>query len=40
VKGLVDRRWEEYGIPLLEPAQNGSPRRRIPTSVSRAKRRD
>src|SRR5437660_4835211 len=40
VKALVDSRWAEYGIPLDGPMQNGRPRRRIPSLVSRAKRRD
>jgi 4-hydroxy-3-polyprenylbenzoate decarboxylase len=40
VKGLVDRRWEEYGIPRLQPLQNGRPHRRIRAPLSRAKRRD
>jgi 4-hydroxy-3-polyprenylbenzoate decarboxylase len=40
VKVLVDRRWREYGIDLGGSAQNGTRRRRIPSLVSRAKRRD
>jgi 4-hydroxy-3-polyprenylbenzoate decarboxylase len=40
VRGLVDRRWHEYGIPLLDALQNGRPGHRILPSVSRAKRRD
>jgi len=40
VKALVDRRWAEYGIDLETSAHNGTPRRRIPSLVSRAKRRD
>jgi 4-hydroxy-3-polyprenylbenzoate decarboxylase len=40
VKGLVDRRWEEYGLPSLDALQNGRPGHRILRSVSRAKRRD
>jgi hypothetical protein len=40
VQALVDRRWEEYEIPLGDLMQNGKPRRRIPSLVSRTKRRD
>jgi 4-hydroxy-3-polyprenylbenzoate decarboxylase len=40
IKALVDRRWQEYGIPPLAALQNGKPHRRIPSLVSRAKRRD
>jgi 4-hydroxy-3-polyprenylbenzoate decarboxylase len=40
VKALVDSRWSEYGIELGGPAHNGTRRRRIPSLVSRAKRRD
>jgi 4-hydroxy-3-polyprenylbenzoate decarboxylase len=40
VRELVDRRWAEYGIELEAPTRNGAPRRRIPSLVSRAKRRD
>jgi 4-hydroxy-3-polyprenylbenzoate decarboxylase len=40
VQALVDRRWEEYGISLGDLMQNGKPRHRIPSLVSRAKRRD
>src|SRR5215204_1846786 len=40
VKDLVDRRWEEYGISLGDLPQNGRPRHRILSSLSRAKRRD
>jgi 4-hydroxy-3-polyprenylbenzoate decarboxylase len=40
IKALVDARWKDYGIDLGTPTQNGTPRRRIPSLVSRAKRRD
>src|SRR5207249_6422726 len=34
VRELVDRRWQEYGIPSSDSLQNGRPRRRIPSLVS------
>ena len=40
VRELVTGRWAEYGIVLDAGAPNGRPRRRIPSLVSRAKRRD
>src|SRR5207249_1084722 len=40
VQELVNRRWEEYGIDVEGAPQNGPSRRRIPSLVSRPKRRD
>ena len=40
VQELVDRRWEEYGIDMKAAPHNGPSRRRIPSLVSRAMRRD
>jgi 4-hydroxy-3-polyprenylbenzoate decarboxylase len=39
IRGLVDRRWDEYGIAVDDP-QNGTRNRRRTLNLSRAKRRD
>jgi 4-hydroxy-3-polyprenylbenzoate decarboxylase len=40
VRALVDRRWAEYGIEVQPPGANGTQRRKLPLTLSRAKRRD
>jgi hypothetical protein len=40
MKAHVDRRWEEYGIDLQGGVHDGGRHRRIPSLISRAKRRD
>jgi hypothetical protein len=40
VRALVDRRWDEYGIGIDAATSNGSRRRGLLRSISRAKRGD